>query len=383
MEMYVHVPFCRSKCLYCDFASWAGAESLMPDYVDAVLKEADARAAELGQQVMETAFLGGGTPSVLPSEQLARLLRGITARFPLETGAEFTTEANPGTLTEQWLQTAVDCGVNRLSMGMQAFQDTLLKTIGRAHRFEQVEQSVRLARRCGIDNISLDLMFGLPRQTLAMWRETLEEALSLQPQHLSCYGLIPEAGTPLYALLEEGALKLPEEDEERAMYDECIAVLKKHGFEQYEISNFALPEYRCKHNMGYWKQTRYLGLGASAASMLDTSAQGALYSRQTNPRSIDAYIHMVNAQTWEKRENELISPFDARFETMMLALRTTQGVSEDEFFRMHGVALRDCYGEKLCSLKQRGLLAYRDGRWALTRRGMDIQNSILVELMDD
>lgn len=383
MELYLHLPFCRSKCLYCDFASWAGAESLMPDYVSAVLAEADARAKEIGRREMETVFLGGGTPSVLPHEQLQRLLRGVTELFPPARSAEFTTEANPGTLTKQWLDTAVACGVNRLSMGMQAYQPELLRTIGRIHDFEQVEQSVRLARECGIDNLNLDLMFGLPGQTRVMWLETLEAALSLYPQHVSCYGLIPEEGTPLETMLRDGRLSLPDEEDERQMYDDCIAALKKHGFEQYEISNFALPGNRCRHNLGYWNQTRYLGLGASAASMLDTREPGMAYSRQTNPRTIGDYVRMARDRAWEMRQCEPVSCAEARFETMMLGLRTSDGVSEDEFWRMHGARLTDCYGGKLTLMRERGLLAHEQGRWTLTRRGMDIQNSILVELMEE
>jgi len=382
LELYLHVPFCRSKCLYCDFASWAGKEALMPTYVEAVCAEAAFRAAEIGQRAVETAFLGGGTPSVLPPELLNRLLTGVLALFPLAKSGEFTTEANPGTLTEAWLEVALRHGVNRLSMGMQAYQPGLLRTLGRIHTFAQVEQSVALARRCGLDNISLDLMFGLPGQTCAMWLETLEAALSLHPRHLSCYGLIPEEGTPLAAMLADGRLSLPEEEAERQMYDDCIRLLAKHGYAQYEISNFALPGYACRHNLGYWRQIPYLGLGASAASML-AAGEGVAYRRETNPHTLTDYLRMMENGSWQARETENVSAKEARFETMMLGLRTTEGVSEADFARMHGIALTACYGERLRSLEARGLVAFQQGRWALTRRGMDIQNSVLVELMEE
>lgn len=380
LELYLHVPFCRSKCLYCDFASWADKDALMPAYVEAVCAEAMARAKEIGQRTVETAFLGGGTPSVLPPELLNRLLTGTLTLFPLASGGEFTTEANPGALTEAWLEVALRHGVNRLSTGMQAYQPQLLHTLGRIHTFAQVEQSVALSRRCGLDNISLDLMFGLPGQTCAMWLETLEAALSLHPRHLSCYGLIPEEGTPLFAMLSDGRLRLPEEEAERQMYDDCIRLLARHGYVQYEISNFALPGYACRHNLGYWRQIPYLGLGASAASML-TTGEDIAYCRETNPPALTDYLHMVEKRAWQARETEPISPKEARFETMMLGLRTTEGVSEAEFARMHGVTLAACYGKQLHSLEERGLVALHQGRWALTRRGMDIQNSVLVELM--
>lgn len=382
MELYVHIPFCRSKCRYCDFASWPGQDARMPAYVDALLAEADAARAELGEIPMETAFLGGGTPSTLPPALLDRLLGGLLARFPLTPGAEFTTEANPGTLTPAWLDTARRHGVNRLSMGMQAAQPELLRALGRIHTFAEVEASAALARRAGLEELSLDLMFGLPGQTRAMWRESLEAALSLHPTHLSCYGLIPEEGTPLVADLDAGRLALPDEDEERQMYDDALTLLAARGFRQYEISNFALPGHECRHNLGYWRQVPYLGLGASASSMLPDRSGASAYVRRTNPRGLADYEAMVRDARWDMRETEAISPAEARFETLMLGLRTTLGVREADFAAMHGVPLDACYGERLRAQEAAGLLAHEAGRWFLTRRGMDVQNTVLVALMD-
>ena len=247
MEIYLHVPYCRQKCRYCDFASFPHAESTQRAYVDAVLTEAASQAAKIPHGAMETAYLGGGTPSILPPELLTRLLEGVAAHFPLAPGVEFTSEANPGTLTHAWLDAALNCGINRLSMGMQAAQPALLKMLGRIHDFTQVQQSVELARHAGFQHISLDLMFGLPGQTVSMWRETLEKALSLNPEHLSCYGLIPEEGTPLYRDLQTGQLTLPDEDDERRMYDLTLDLLAQSGFQQYEISNFARPGCDIRH----------------------------------------------------------------------------------------------------------------------------------------
>ena len=352
----------------------------MPRYVDALLTEAASIDPQVASAPLETAFIGGGTPSILPTLLLEKLLTGLHRHFIFPAGMEFTTEANPGTLTEHWLRAAVDGGVNRLSMGMQAAQPQLLRTLGRIHTTEQVGQSVRLARQYGIDNINLDLMFGLPGQTPEMWRESLAIALAMEPRHLSCYGLIPEDGTPLTADLESGRLTLPHEDDERRMYDDTLEILARAGYAQYEISNFALPGHACRHNIGYWQQRPYIGLGASAASMLP---EGLGEIRLTNPPAIPDYLRMVDSGDFAQREVTRVSPEDARFETLMLGLRMTSGVSEHDFTSRHGITLDSYCGAKLQDLQNRGLLAHTNGRWYMTRRGMDVQNAILVELMEE
>ncbi len=376
MELYLHIPFCRSKCRYCDFASWPGREDRMADYAAAVIREAEARAAEIGGCSPETVFIGGGTPSVLPPELLSWLLRGVYRFFPPAEGAEITVEANPGTLTAEWLTAARSCGVNRVSMGMQAAQPALLATLGRIHRQEDVEEGIRLVRAQGIDNLNMDLMFGLPGQTEAMWRETLDAALALNPEHVSCYGLIPEEGTPLKADLDSGALTLPDEETERSMYDTAIGLLAEHGYGQYEISNFARPGYACRHNIGYWRRVPYLGLGAAAASMfLRPDGEGL---RETNPSSLDEYLRDPAGG----RLREEVRGRDAMFETLMLGLRMTDGVPESDFLNMHSVSMTEIYGKKLMQLRDQGLVKSDNGSWKLTRRGMDIQNAVLVDLMD-
>ena len=383
MELYMHVPFCRQKCRYCDFASWSGREAWMPAYVTAMLQEAAHARKALGPQPISTVFLGGGTPSVLPAEELRRLLRGVMEQFPLEPGAEFTSEANPGTLTEAWLDTAVSLGVNRLSLGMQAAQAPLLRTLGRIHTLEQVREAVDLARQAGVKNLSLDLMFGLPGQTLADWAETLEAALDLAPEHLSCYGLIPEEGTPLGEAIHRGEVTLPSEEEERAMYDMALQRLHQAGFMQYEISNLARPGYACAHNLGYWRQVPYLGLGVGAASMLPGRQSGEAYRRRTNVRDLASYLRQGETGNFAPAEEESITPAEACFETMMLGLRTSEGVSERAFMAMHGVPLEQMYGQRLTALASRGLMEKHGEWWRLTRRGMDVQNAVLVELMEE
>ena len=379
MELYIHIPYCRQKCRYCDFASYAGQESTMEAYVDALLLEAYAMAPYAKDTPIQTVFIGGGTPSTLPAPLLKKLLTGLHERFFLPAGIEFTSEANPGTLTPEWLEAAISSGVNRLSMGMQVAQPELLRTLGRIHRYEDVAASVRLARSMGISNLSVDLMFGLPGQTPDMWRESLDTALALKVEHMSCYGLIPEDGTPLKHDLDTGRLTLPDEADERLMYDDTLRILVQHGYQQYEISNFAKPGYACQHNIGYWTRVPYIGLGASAASFLQTKSGGL---RLTNPTSIREYINMADEQAWRRRERTSLLPEDARFESLMLGLRMTAGVSEADFAAMHGITLDDYCGDVLRQQEKRGLLVHRDGRWALTRRGMDVQNAILVEIME-
>ncbi len=384
MELYVHIPFCVKKCRYCDFASFAGEAEQMDAYVSCLLKEAEAQRGQVTEP-LDTVYLGGGTPSLLSPAALGRLLKGLRERLPIRPGAEWTSEANPGTLTAAWLDAARSGGVNRLSLGMQAAQPAILSVLGRIHRQEETEQSVRAARQAGFRNLNLDLMFGIPGQTRADWAETLEAALALGPEHLSAYGLIPEDGTPLTEDLRAGRLTLPEPEEEREMYGMLRDRLAAAGLFPYEVSNFARPGYACRHNIGYWRQVPCLGLGLSAASMLQLrrDAEGLRYLRVTNPRTLRAYRRLVEEGAEEERERVPVSPAEARFETLMLGLRMYEGVSEADFLALHGVSLAACYGAKLRRLRDGGLMNRAGDRWFLTERGMDIQNAVLVELMDD
>ena len=383
MLLYVHIPFCRQKCRYCSFVSFPGQEAQAEAYVHLLLKEAENRIREFTGPV-HTVFIGGGTPSLLPPDLLSLLASSLFSSLPSVAVQEFTVEANPGTVTRSWIEAARNAGVNRLSLGMQAFQPELLTLLGRIHSYSDVEETVRLAREYGFTNLNLDLMFGIPGQSLASWKETLEAALALEPVHISAYGLIPEENTPLYRDLESGRLSLPDPDLEREMYDLALSMLSARGLRQYEVSNFALPGYECRHNIGYWKQVPYVGLGISAASMqiLQSGASGMVCRRRTNPSGFSAYENMVNGKGGPA-EDVTVSPAEARFETLMLGLRMNEGVRESDFERLHGVSLGQVYGEKLKSLEAGGLLVCEDHCWKLTRRGFDIQNAILVELMED
>jgi len=366
--LYVHVPFCESKCAYCDFASYAGRDADIPRYVDAVVREITRRGAETGHPKAETVFLGGGTPSLLDEVQVTRILEALLEAFPMEEGAEITCECNPGTLTATFAQALRKAGINRLSMGAQARQARLLRLIGRVHRWEHVVASVESARQAGFDNLNLDLMFGLPSQTVADLRETLKAALALAPTHLSCYGLIVEEATPICRDVTAGKLALPDEEVERQMYELARQTLAEHGFEQYEISNFARPGYACRHNLGCWTRVPYLGFGSAAHSFFDEC-------RTMNPSGLDAYL------AGEEPTTEQISKEEARFESLMLGLRMTRGVKNEDFTRMHGMSIGEAFGEKLDKPINGGLLQWHEGALRLTRLGMDLQNSVLVDLM--
>jgi oxygen-independent coproporphyrinogen III oxidase len=366
--LYVHVPFCASKCAYCDFASCAGREADIPRYVDAVIREIARRGVEAGHPQANTIFLGGGTPSLLGEFQAARILVALFNAFTIEEGAEVTCECNPGTLTPLLARTLNKAGVNRLSLGAQASQQRLLRILGRIHDWDEVVASFKLAREAGFDNINLDVMFGLPTQTAADLREMLTAAIALSPTHISSYGLIVEDGTPISHDIAAGKLALPDEEVEREMYELARQTLAEQGFEQYEISNFARQGCACRHNIGCWTRVPYLGFGCAAHSFFDEC-------RTMNPSTIDAYL------SGEEPKNERISKKEARFESLMLGLRMTRGVSDTDFTRMHGATIRGAFGKKLDKPIAAGLLEWHDGALRLTRLGMDLQNSVLVDLM--
>ena len=384
MELYIHIPFCVRKCRYCSFVSFPAEDAQKEEYVLALLREAEIRQQELTEPVT-TVFIGGGTPSLLPPGLLSRLITGLKELIPLSSVTEFTIEANPGTLSAPFLEKASELGVNRLSVGMQAAQDRLLKFLGRIHSFPEVSQSVGAARKAGFSNISLDLIFGIPGQTGEDWQETLDAAVSLGPTHISAYGLIPEEGTPLFQQLQKKEITLPDPDLERDMYEQAIQTLARSGYRQYEISNFAKEGFECRHNTGYWTQVPYLGLGVSAASMRITEQgkNGMKCIRKTNPTAMEQYMNMVYGGDCAGSRTDLVGPAEARFETMMLALRMNRGVQEEQFLKMHGITAEACYGHQLKEMLRNGLMQYGNGAWSLTRKGMDIQNSILVEFMEE
>lgn len=368
LGLYVHIPFCVRKCAYCDFSSYAGRMADMPRYVDALCAEIRTRAKETGRRTADTVFFGGGTPSLLTGELLQKIVSTLKECYQLTDDCEFTMESNPGTLTKDFAHTMAVCGVNRLSMGMQCAQSHLLERLNRIHSMEDVKCAVQIAREAGIGQLNLDLMLGLPGQTLDDMRETLREALLLSPDHLSCYALIVEEGTPLCRDIEAGRLSLPGDDLDREMYEICRETLRAQGFQQYEISNFARAGKRCRHNVNCWQYQPYLGFGCAAHSFFEGT-------RRANPASLDDYLAGAQPQT------EDISREDAMFEFVMLGLRLTEGIEEEAFFKRFGLPLRQKYGRQLEKALCDGRLRREAGRIYLSEHGMDVMNSVLVELL--
>ena len=382
MEIYLHIPFCKSKCAYCDFSSCSGRESLMAAYCEAVKREIAAQRKQYGSLPVSTVYIGGGTPSLMPPHLMESLLLSLFQAFPLMPEAEVTCEANPGTLTTDFLCMLKNMGVNRLSLGVQARQDHHLKMLGRIHRWAEVESSVHMIRTTGFANLNLDIMFGLPGQTREDWQETMAEAIRLCPEHLSMYGLILEEGTSLHGLVLSGKLVMPADDLERSMYEDALTMASQAGFVQYEVSNFALPGRECRHNLGYWQGEYYLGFGAAAHSCMPCSGNEGAYTRFGNVSGLEDYLRTVDNPKRLYEEYRVISPKEAEFETLMLGLRVVKGVLSADFFHRHGRTMEEAFGGKIKPLIKKGLLDYEDGNLRLTRKGMDVQNAVLVELMD-
>ncbi len=357
--LYLHIPFCVRKCGYCDFASYSGQEALFAPIVSAMKREM-IRAEGLS---IGTAFIGGGTPTALPAEKLLDLLATAKERFVCERDAEITVEVNPGTVDAPKLAFLREAGVNRLSIGAQASQDDLLSSLGRVHRWKDVENAFSAARSAGFGNINLDLMYGLPGQTPKAFRKTMEAAISLSPEHLSVYSLILEEGTPFHMAYSDRKEALPGEDAMAEMSDDALWMAEDAGLKRYEISNYAKPGFECRHNLGYWLRKDYLGIGCAAHSLLRNH-------RWANARTLEGYL------AGQREEETFISDGEARFERLMLGLRLIEGIPWEE------QALFDQYKAKFEKLRVQGLLEWNEARVWPTRRGLDLQNRIMVELMD-
>ena len=352
--IYVHIPFCKTRCKYCDFFSTTDLEK-RAQYVNALLTEWQDRSIE--PSTISTIYIGGGTPSTLQLEHL----QTIVGKWKVE-GVEVTLEANPGDITQEKAHAWRRMGINRLSIGIQTFDDDLLRLIGRRHTAEQARQAVVIAQAAGFDNISIDLMYALPSQTIEQWQRDVAEALQLGVQHISTYGLIYEEGTILTALLERGHITPVDEDTELQMYDYLVGQLTAKGFEHYEVSNFALPDRRSKHNSNYWNDTPYIGLGAGAHSY-----DGKV--RSWNITNIDAYIEQAMAHNLHP-EQELLNEEDRHTERVMLGLRTNQGI-----------AISEIEASKAQAYIEQGLLTKKDDRIVATTKGFHILNRIIEDLL--
>lgn len=377
LELYVHIPFCVKKCSYCDFLSAPATEQTKEAYMAALFAEIGGRAKDYKDRIVTSVFIGGGTPSLLSGDSIRQLMEHIREGFALAPDAEITMEVNPGTVTAEKLTAFYDAGINRLSIGMQSAQEQELKILGRIHDFDGFCQVYREAVEAGFTNINVDVMSGLPGQTLASYKDTLEKVLRLEPmpQHISAYSLIVEEGTPFAAMADRGELPLPEEDTERAMYEETIEVLAGYGFHRYEISNYALDGYECRHNVGYWIRRDYLGFGIGAASLIDNV-------RFQNGRDLNAYLAHPLAC---REEEQSLTTQEQMEETMFLGLRLIRGVSYPEFARCYGQTLEEVYGEVIARNEADGLLTVREDetgrRLMLTGRGLDVSNYVMAQFL--
>ena len=373
ISLYIHIPFCAQKCLYCDFPSFARKDHLRKAYIEALNKEIISLREKHNNLEINTIFIGGGTPSVLEANELECLLKEV-AKLNMAKDIEYSMECNPGNLTEEKLEVMKKYGVNRISMGLQAKQDNLLKGLGRIHNYKTFKENFLLAKKVGFNNINVDLMFGLPNQSLNEWEETLREIISLEPAHISAYSLIIEEGTAFYNLYENDKLKLPTEEEERKMYHLAKKILEENGFNQYEISNYAKEGKECRHNLAYWNMDNWIGVGSAAASYINGK-------RIKNISSVEEYINSINEKGEAVEEIINNSKNDNMEEFMFMGLRKINGIDENEFKKRFSMNINDVYGEILNKYIGEGLLIRESGRIFLSEKGIEISNVIMADFL--
>lgn len=373
ISLYIHIPFCAQKCLYCDFPSFARKDYLRKAYIEALNKEIISLREKYNNIEINTIFIGGGTPSVLEADELECLLKEV-AKLNMAKDIEYSMECNPGNLTEEKLEVMKKYGVNRISMGLQAKQDNLLKGLGRIHNYKTFKENFLLAKKVGFNNINVDLMFGLPNQRLNEWEETLREIISLEPAHISAYSLIIEEGTAFYNLYENDKLKLPTEEEERKMYHLAKKILEENGFNQYEISNYAKEGKECRHNLAYWNMDNWIGVGSASASYMDGK-------RIKNISSVEEYINSINEKGEAIEEIINNSKNDNMEEFMFMGLRKINGIDENEFKNRFSMNINNVYGEIINKYIDEGLLIRESGRIFLSEKGIEISNVIMADFL--
>lgn len=372
LGIYIHIPFCKSKCEYCDFYSIGGSRDrrVTDDYLQALadhIREAGRLAPEY---LVDTVYFGGGTPSFFGAENLEKILDEIHKSFRLSVEAEITLEANPDSVTLQAMKKLVRAGFNRISIGVQSDDDEMLKKLGRPHNFHQAKQAVTLARQAGFGNISLDLMYGLPNQTLTAWKETVLRIVGLRPEHISCYALKVEEGTPLWSYKE--LANLPDDDTQADMYLAASDILRDYGYEHYEISNFAKKGFASKHNLKYWTGGEYLGFGPTAAS--DFAGK-----RFTILRDLQGYIQGIAKKETVLSECETIPARERAGEYVMLRLRTSDGISAEEYERQYLMPFAPLE-KAMQRFREKGYAVYENDRWHLTEPGWLVSNQIILTL---
>ncbi len=372
--IYVHIPYCKSKCIYCDFYSTPQVET-MEQYVHSLLAEAYLRSNEINGETFTTLYLGGGTPSGLPVELIARLVTGLHETFHLSNLEEFTIEVNPDDVTPALINSLQQLGINRVSMGVQSFNDNELQAINRRHTAQQAINAVHCMNDAGIGNVSIDLIYGLPGQSLDSWQRNVEQAIELEVQHISAYCLSYEHGTRLWVMREQGRVQEASDELCIAMNDALMSMLSEAGFEHYEISNFAQPGYRSRHNSSYWNFTPYLGLGAAAHSFDGTN-------RRYNPASLKRYIEDIS-QGQTACEAEHLEPWERHDEEVMVRLRTSDGLDTSLIASHYGDQAATTLLRKAQPFINQGLLSQNGTTLTLTKQGIMTSDNIIRTLMWD
>ena len=375
LGIYIHIPFCKQKCFYCDFCSFANKNEMQGKYVETVINEIK-NITHKEKYTVTTIYLGGGTPSILNPDYIKNILQEIKSSFEILDDAEITIEINPGTVNEEKLKKYKEYGINRLSIGLQSANDKILKKIGRIHDYKQFEETFFYARKCGFKNINVDLMIGLPTQSIEDVKQTLEKIIQKNPEHISVYSLIIEEGTIIEKLINENKLQLPNEETERIMYWTVVNELKENGYNQYEISNFSKKTYESKHNTNCWKQKQYVGLGTSAHSYLNKK-------RYSNTNNIEEYIKNIqenniskNITIHEEQTEELTMN-----EYMLLGLRMIQGININEFKQKFKTDPTIKYKKILEKLQKENLIQITKTSIKLTKQGIDFGNIVWEEFI--
>ena len=370
--IYVHIPFCKKKCDYCDFISYCDKGMLISDYIESVIKEIEIQNI---QSKITTVYIGGGTPSYIDSKYIIKILEKIKEKNISE-DAEITIEVNPGTVTEKKLKDYINCGINRLSIGLQSTKDEILKEIGRIHEYADFLNTYNMAKKIGFNNMNVYLMIGLPNQKIIDIKESLEKILELNPNHISVYSLILEEGTPLFKKVEDGVLKIPDEELERNMYWYVKNTLELNGYKHYEISNYAKEGYESKHNLNCWNQKEYIGIGCAAHSYKNIT-------RYSNTENIEEYINNIHKKCFEKNRiiHEVQTEEDARKEFMLLGLRKIDGVKINEFKNKFGDNPIYLYRNQLDKLSKENLIIVDNDNIRLSNRGIDLANLVWEEFI--
>lgn len=373
--VYIHIPFCERKCLYCDFNSGPASDGFKKQYIEGLIKEILLYKAVLKNRRIKTLFIGGGTPSSVPPSLFEQLLVTLHEVIDFHEVEEFTIEANPGTIDEEKLQLYLKYGINRISFGVQSFEDNLLKRIGRLHNCVEAIDSIKLAKKLGFNNINIDLMHNLPEMTSEDLYSSIDLAEELGVTHISLYSLILEEGTPLFNEFEQKGLPLMSEEEERRVFHQALKRLDDYGFKRYEVSNFAKEGKQCAHNMIYWGVDDYIGLGVSAHGKY-------MYTRYHNEASIESYLNKLNKGGYPIVEKEVLSQEDEAFECIMLGLRLIEGIDLENYYKRFGIDLEEKYEQVINEQIQHGTLCLKEGRLFLTAYGQDISNNVIVEFME-